>query len=118
MALLLPFITGVGPTELETIVSMQGLSNSKNHSRTILCWQPTVAEKIITISEMEMKYAMTGELNMAVGEEITSVEFELLFSLLCICFGIYGQEGLQKTIGSTLGIPAGSACPLHIVCEY
>ena len=31
IAILLPFITGVGPTELETILSMQGLPNSKHY---------------------------------------------------------------------------------------
>ena len=52
-AMLLPFITGVGPTELETILSMQGLPNSKNYKKTILRWQLTIAEKIIEISERE-----------------------------------------------------------------
>ena len=66
---------------------------------------------------MEMKYTITGELVMAVGE-FSSVECELLFSLALVFFGIYGSEGLQKTVGQSFGIASGSACPLHIICEY
>lgn len=66
---------------------------------------------------MEMRYVITGELVMQVGE-LSSVEVELLFSLAAIYMGIYGNEGLQNTIGQTFGIKAGSACPLHIICEY
>ena len=47
---------------------------------------------------MEMRYMLTGELVMAVGE-ISSVEFELFFTILLIVFGIYGNEGMEKTIG-------------------
>ena len=67
---------------------------------------------------MEMRYAITGELKMNVGEEVSSVEFEAFFSIVGVLFGIFGQAGLHKTIGSTLGIASGSACPLHIICEY
>ena len=35
MAMLLPFITGVGPTELETILNMQGLPNSQHYKKNI-----------------------------------------------------------------------------------
>ena len=66
---------------------------------------------------MEMRYAITGELVMAVGE-VSSVEAELLFSLTLIYTGVYGQEGLQKTIGQSFGVEAGSPCPLHVICEY
>ena len=73
IAILLPFITGVGPSELETILSMQGLPNSKYYERTILRWQPTIAAKIIEISEREMKYAMAEEIKASIiadkGEE-------------------------------------------------
>mgnify|MGYP001227947126 CR=1 FL=1 len=47
---------------------------------------------------MEMRYMLTGELVMAVGE-ISSVEFELFFTILLIVFGIYGNDGMEKTIG-------------------
>ena len=67
---------------------------------------------------MEMRYAITGELIMNVGEEIGPVEFEALFSIVGVLFGVFGQAGLHKTIGSTLGIASGSACPLHVICEY
>ena len=67
---------------------------------------------------MEMRYAITGELIMNVGDEFGPVEFELLFSVVSILFGIFGQAGLHRTIGQTLGIASGSACPLHIICEY
>jgi len=66
---------------------------------------------------MEIKYNITGELVMAVGE-FSSVEFELLFSILSISYGVFGNAGMYKTIGESLGIASGSACPLHIVCEY
>ena len=73
IAILIPFVTGVGARELETILSMQGLPNSKNYERTIYRWQPMVAEKIIEISEREMRYAMSEEIKATIiadkGEE-------------------------------------------------
>lgn len=42
---------------------------------------------------MEMRYVITGELVMAVGE-FSSVEIELFLSLTAIYMGIYGNEGL------------------------
>lgn len=51
MAMLLPFIMGVGSTELETILSMQGLPNSKHYQRTLRRWQPTIAEDNCNIRE-------------------------------------------------------------------
>ena len=36
MTMLLPFITGVEPTELETILNMQGLPNSQHYQKTML----------------------------------------------------------------------------------
>ena len=73
IAIFLPFIAGVGPTELETILSMQGLPNLKHYQKTILRWQPTVAENIIKISEREMRYTMSKEIKATIiadkGEE-------------------------------------------------
>ena len=62
MAILLPFITGTGPTELETILNFFGLPNSKHYKKSIARWQTTVAEEIIKISEREMRYAMAEEI--------------------------------------------------------
>ena len=45
MAILLPFITGVGPRDVETILNMQGIPNSKHYERTIQCWQPSIWKK-------------------------------------------------------------------------
>lgn len=67
---------------------------------------------------MEMRRAITGDLVMTVADEIGPVEFELFFTISAILFGIYGNDGLHKTIGESLGIPPGSACPLHAICEY
>ena len=73
MAMLLPFITGVGPTELETILNMQGLPNCQHYQKTLLRWQPTIAEKIIGVSEREMNHAMVEEIKATIvadkGEE-------------------------------------------------
>ena len=55
---------------------------------------------------------------MTVADEVGPVEFELMFSISAILFGVYGNEGMQKTIGQTFGIASGSPCPLHIFCEY
>ena len=73
MAILLPFITGVGPRDVETILSMQGLPNSKHYEKTITRWQPSICKKIIEISEREMKHAMAEEIKETIiadkGEE-------------------------------------------------
>ena len=47
MSILLPFITGVGPRDVETILSMQGLPNSKHYEKTITRWQPKICEKLL-----------------------------------------------------------------------
>ena len=41
---------------------------------------------------------ITVDLVMVVGE-FGSAECELMFSLALVYFGIYGSEGLQKTMG-------------------
>ena len=62
MAIFLPFITGVGPGEMETILSMFGLPNSQYYERTTLRWQSVVCKNIIKVSNREMQYAMTEEI--------------------------------------------------------
>ena len=62
IAVLLPFITGVGPSEIETIFSMLGFPNSIHYKRTISRWQPSICQKIIEISERAMRYAMDQEI--------------------------------------------------------
>ena len=66
MAILLPFIAGVGPKELETILNMFSLPNCKHYKKTITRWQPLVCEKIIKMSEREMRYAMAEEIKATV----------------------------------------------------
>ena len=66
MAILLPFITGVGPRDVETILSIQGLPNSKHYEKTITRWQPSICKKIIEISEREMKHAMAEEIKQTI----------------------------------------------------
>ena len=69
MAILLPFITGVGPGEMETILSMFSLPNSQNYRNTIFRWQPFVCTKIIEISDREMQYAMAEEIKATIIAE-------------------------------------------------
>ena len=66
---------------------------------------------------MEMRNKITGNLIMNVGE-LSPCELELMFSISLILSGIFGTEFLGKTPGDYLGIPPGSKCPLHVVCEY
>lgn len=66
---------------------------------------------------MEMRNKITGNLVMNVGE-LSPCELELMFSISLILSGIFGTEFLGKTPGDYLGIPPGSKCPLHVVCEY
>ena len=56
MVILIPFITGVGPEEIETILIMFSLPNSQHYQITIFRWQPLVCTKIIKISDREMQY--------------------------------------------------------------
>ena len=52
---------------------MQGLPNTQHYKKTLLRWQPTIAEKIIGVSEREMKHAMVEEIKATIvadkGEE-------------------------------------------------
>jgi phosphatidylglycerophosphate synthase len=65
---------------------------------------------------MELKYVITGQLVMVVGE-LSSIEFEIIFSTILLLMGIFGNEGLSSTIGSTFGIAAGSESALHVIYE-
>ena len=66
---------------------------------------------------MEMKYTICGELVMNV-DELSPVEVETLLSIFLVSMGLFGDGFLTQTIGSTFGIPEGSACPLHVICGY
>ena len=67
---------------------------------------------------METKLTLTGSLMMQVSDDIGPVESELMFSLILFGMAYFGTSGLHKTVGETFGVPAGSPCPLHVVCEY
>ena len=66
---------------------------------------------------MEMRNKITGTLVMNIGE-LSPVELELAFTIALVLPGIFGNEILGHTIGQSLGIPEGSACPLHAICGY
>lgn len=66
---------------------------------------------------MELRYVTSGELVMTIGD-IGNVEFELIFTIMLGALGIFGNEGLQKTIGYSFGVAPGSKCPIHLICEY
>lgn len=65
---------------------------------------------------MEMRFKITGSLVMAIGE-MGPVELEFAFSLALILQGIFGNDYLLMTVGESLGIPSGSACPLHAAVD-
>ena len=65
---------------------------------------------------MEMRYKMTGQLVMNLGD-FSSVELELIVSITLVLQGIFGNEYLSSTVGESLGIAAGSKCPLHMVVD-
>ena len=69
MAILLPFITGVGPGEMETILSMFGLPNSQNYERTIARQQPLVCTNIIQVSDRKMQYTMEQQIKATIIAE-------------------------------------------------
>lgn len=66
---------------------------------------------------MEVRNVVTGKLVMQI-DELSPVELEIIFSITCWLLGYYGRDGLYKTVGESFGIPAGSNCPLHVLCEY
>ena len=76
MAILLPFITGVGPGEMETILSMFGLPNSQHYVRTINRWQPVMCKKIIEVSDREMQYTMEEEIKATIIAEKDEAYYE------------------------------------------
>ena len=76
MAVLLPFISVVGPGEIETVLSMIGLPNSKHYRFTIYRWQPLVCEKIIEISDREMQFAMAEEIKATIVAEYDELYYE------------------------------------------
>ena len=51
---------------------------------------------------MEMKNTITGELVMQIGE-FGPVELELIFSCLLWYLGIYGNDGMFKTVRQSYG---------------
>ena len=75
-AILIPFITGVGPGEMETILSMFGRPNSKCYRSTIFRWQSVVCEKIVEVSDREMHYAMEEEIKATIIAEKDEAYYE------------------------------------------
>ena len=71
---------------------------------------------------MEIKFLLSGKLNMAAaatGEVITGIEVELFFAIILWACAYFGNAGIHNTtLGDTLGIPPGSKCPLHYICEF
>ena len=67
---------------------------------------------------MEMKLTLTGILTMQASDDLGPVEVELLLSIVLFLMAYFGSSGLNTTVGETMGIPAGSPCPLHVVCEF
>ena len=66
---------------------------------------------------MEIKYTITGKLVMDI-DDISPVEVETLLAIILVSMGTFGDSFLTQTIGSAFGIPSGSKCPLHVVCDY
>ena len=61
MDILAPFITGMGPTEVNFMGHMINLPKSKNFSNIIYEWQPVLFREIINISDREMRTVMGDE---------------------------------------------------------
>ena len=76
IAIMLPFVTGVGPGEMETILNMFSLPNSKHYERTIFRWQPSTCDAIIEISDREMQYAMEEEIRATIIADKGEAYFE------------------------------------------
>ena len=76
MAILLSFITGVEPGEMETIFSMFSLPNSQHYRNSIFRWQSLVCTMIIKISDREMQYAMAEEIKATIIVEKDKVYYE------------------------------------------
>ena len=61
-AILPPFITGVGPGEIGTILNMFTFPNCKLYRKTIFYWQSLVCELIIDVSNREIQHAMAKKI--------------------------------------------------------
>ena len=67
---------------------------------------------------METKYTITGKLNMVAGE-MSAIELETAFAISMIVLGFVGNvNGVDVTVGETLGLAPESKCPIHAIGHY
>ena len=66
---------------------------------------------------MEIRYKICKALVMLVGE-ISSVEIEIMISLIFIFGGIYGGDGLQKSFGEHFEIESDSTSVFAVLAPY
>ena len=67
---------------------------------------------------MEIKFIITGKLNMIAGE-MSALELETAFGISMVVLGFYGNVSeVDMTVGETLGLAADSKCPIHVIGNY
>ena len=68
---------------------------------------------------MEIKFIITGKLNMIASGDISAVELETAFAISMFVLGFVGEVSwVDTTVGAALGLAPDSKCPIHVFGKY